>query len=209
MKFILVESIEPLNEGKKIGDDTYVFESAESLFEFLENARTDIRVLYDDKLGLYFGGTAFGSTHADLVNVAYKNGYYGEYSHAKSLDYMLSLYTIYFSPTGSLINRDTNYYAYEGYKGYIETKIGTLYWRDWREEGIPSDLYELLKRKNLIVSEGEVEEVNESLINEVYPNKGESKEDFISRFMSVTKDEYPDQKQRYAVALSYWDRRNK
>ena len=49
----------------------------------------------------------------------------------------------------------------------------------------------------------------ESIINEVYPNKGESKKDFISRFMSVTKDEYPDIKQRYAVANSYWERRNK
>lgn len=46
-------------------------------------------------------------------------------------------------------------------------------------------------------------------LNEVYPNKGESKKDFISRFMEVTKDEYPDVKQRYAVANSYWDRRNK
>lgn len=58
-------------------------------------------------------------------------------------------------------------------------------------------------------------ELNESLstdgkhLNEVYPNKGESKKDFISRFMSATKDEYPDNKQRYAVALSYWNRRNK
>lgn len=49
----------------------------------------------------------------------------------------------------------------------------------------------------------------EDIVNEVYPNKGESKEDFISRFMSVTKDEYPDRKQRYAVALSYWDRKDK
>ena len=49
----------------------------------------------------------------------------------------------------------------------------------------------------------------ESIINEVYPNKGESKKDFISRFMSVTKDEYPDVKQRFAVANSYWDRRDK
>lgn len=44
---------------------------------------------------------------------------------------------------------------------------------------------------------------------EVYPSKGENKEDFIARFMSETKDEYPDRKQRYAVALSYWDRRKK
>lgn len=48
-----------------------------------------------------------------------------------------------------------------------------------------------------------------AILHEVYPNKGESKEDFISRFMSVTKDEYPDIKQRYAVALSYWDNKDK
>ena len=52
------------------------------------------------------------------------------------------------------------------------------------------------------------ESLQENAITEVYPNKGESKEDFISRFMSVTKDEYPDRKQRYAVALSYWDRKD-
>jgi hypothetical protein len=52
------------------------------------------------------------------------------------------------------------------------------------------------------------ESLQESVITEVYPNKGESKKDFISRFMSVTKDEYPDRKQRYAVALSYWDRKD-
>lgn len=46
-------------------------------------------------------------------------------------------------------------------------------------------------------------------LNEIYPNKGESKKDFIARFMSVTKDEYPDVKQRYAVANSYWGRRDK
>lgn len=45
-------------------------------------------------------------------------------------------------------------------------------------------------------------------LEEVYPNKGESKKDFIARFMEVTKDEYPDIKQRYAVANSYWDRRD-
>lgn len=48
-----------------------------------------------------------------------------------------------------------------------------------------------------------------NLINEIYPNKGENKEDFIARFMKVTKKEYPDIKQRYAVANSYWDRRNR
>ena len=39
--------------------------------------------------------------------------------------------------------------------------------------------------------------LHEKLLNEVYPNKGESKKDFIARFMKVTKDEYPDVKQKY------------
>lgn len=46
-------------------------------------------------------------------------------------------------------------------------------------------------------------------LNEVYPNKGESKEDFISRFMKVTAKEYPDKEQRFAVAMNYWSKRNK
>ncbi|MBO7078980.1 MAG: hypothetical protein J6W64_04120 [Bacilli bacterium] len=43
----------------------------------------------------------------------------------------------------------------------------------------------------------------ESLLNEVYPKKGERKKDFISRFMSETKDEYKDIKRRFAVCMSY------
>ena len=49
----------------------------------------------------------------------------------------------------------------------------------------------------------------EEILSEIYPNKGESKKDFIARFMSATKDEYPDVKQRYAVSLQYWKNRNK
>lgn len=49
----------------------------------------------------------------------------------------------------------------------------------------------------------------EAELTEVSPNKGESKQDFISRFMKVTKNEYPDRKQRFAIANSYWERRNK
>ena len=46
-------------------------------------------------------------------------------------------------------------------------------------------------------------------LTEVYPQKNESKSDFINRFMRVTAEEYPDVKQRYAVANSYWDKRSK
>lgn len=45
-------------------------------------------------------------------------------------------------------------------------------------------------------------------LSEVYPQKNETKSDFINRFMRVTAKEYPDVKQRYAVANSYWDRRD-
>ena len=56
---------------------------------------------------------------------------------------------------------------------------------------------------------GMLQEDLNNLLTEVYPHKGESKKDFTKRFMSVTKDEYPDIKQRYAVCMSYWSRRNK
>ena len=46
----------------------------------------------------------------------------------------------------------------------------------------------------------------ETKLEEVYPNKGESKKDFIARFMKATKNEYPDISQRYAVANSYWEK---
>lgn len=46
-------------------------------------------------------------------------------------------------------------------------------------------------------------------LNEVYPQKNETKSDFINRFMRVTAKEYPNVKQRYAVAYSYWNNRDK
>ena len=43
------------------------------------------------------------------------------------------------------------------------------------------------------------------------PNKGESKSDYIARFMSSgeAKKSFPDEKQRYAVALSWWKKYGK
>lgn len=42
------------------------------------------------------------------------------------------------------------------------------------------------------------------MIMDIEPSKGETKEEFISRFMSTMNDEYPDRDQRLAVAYSYW-----
>lgn len=36
------------------------------------------------------------------------------------------------------------------------------------------------------------------------PNKGETRAKFISRFMSEMKNEYPDHKQRLAIAFDQW-----
>lgn len=46
-------------------------------------------------------------------------------------------------------------------------------------------------------------------INDVDPRSGESKDDFIARFMKATKNEYPDEKQRLAVAYSYWEKKGR
>ena len=45
-------------------------------------------------------------------------------------------------------------------------------------------------------------------IKDIKPHKGEKKADFLSRFMKETKAEYPDEKQRIAVAYSYWNRKD-
>lgn len=332
MKFSLVESV-TLHEGTPISQDTYLFESAESLFEYMREAKWNTRIVYDQNIDKYFACTAARGIHLDMLRDAYMVGYYIS-THAYSMDYLVSLQSLYFIPVDSLdydSKLDDTYLYFDGYKTYLKTGIGRIY---ARENGFPEDLYNLLKRKNLITAEGEVKEVDEdldtdgidldgtktidgkkvstipeivrgyvrrnhggkivripvktliddngmydekvnaiasrrrdvwgkdskdyhfvgkkvdwgnspirvkkengkyhlidgnhrvlalyndgydevevvlyeSLLNEVYPNKGESKKDFIARFMSVTKDEYPDTKQRYAVAMSYWDRRNK
>ena len=49
------------------------------------------------------------------------------------------------------------------------------------------------------------ERIKETL-KDADPKEGESKSDFISRFMEETKDEYDDPKQRLAVAYSYWNK---
>lgn len=45
----------------------------------------------------------------------------------------------------------------------------------------------------------------------IKPRKGETKETFISRFMSnpISIKEFPDQMQRYAVAINIWKEAHK
>ena len=46
-------------------------------------------------------------------------------------------------------------------------------------------------------------------ITDVDPKENETKSQFINRFMRETSKEYPDRSQRYAVALSYWNKKSK
>ena len=50
---------------------------------------------------------------------------------------------------------------------------------------------------------------NMDSIKDVKPRADESKNDFIARFMNETKAEYPNEKQRYAVANSYWENKGR
>ena len=87
----------------------------------------------------------------------------------------------------------------EGYDSAIYEEDGLIYYM----------LFNPAQQANVVKEEYVGKEIKEETLVEVYPNKGESKEDFIKRFMKVTKDEYPDLKQRFAVANSYWKRRDK
>lgn len=64
---------------------------------------------------------------------------------------------------------------------YDLDKSKTFYFRDYE----PEDIMRIIRR---YYSSGKIYEE----LEEVYPNKGESKKDFIARFMSSTKDEYPN-----------------
>ena len=95
----------------------------------------------------------------------------------------------------------------EYYKPIPINAVVKVYDKSITKESINKNMDEMLKESDL--GEYFCEDENKESLNEVYPNKGESKKDFINRFMKVTAKEYPDVKQRYAVANSYWERRDK
>lgn len=93
------------------------------------------------------------------------------------------------------------------YKPIPVNAVVKVYDKSIIKESINKNMDEMLKESDL--GESFYEDENKESLNEVYPQKGETKSDFINRFMRVTGSEYPDVKQRYAVANSYWERRDK
>lgn len=117
-----------------------------------------------------------------------------------SFDYLPNLYGPY-------------YVTEEGYKAgmdgtfdYSNHYVTSTHEYDAHRFKDDNEAHEFIER--LLGKFGELDlnllHVHDSKANDVNPRKGESKEDFISRFMSETKHEYPDRKQRLAVAYSYW-----
>jgi hypothetical protein len=82
------------------------------------------------------------------------------------------------------------------------------------EKGYPKHLEKIAKEANENMKYTlKSPELLESLLSEklAMPKKGEGKNDFISRFMSseLAKKEFPENKQRVAVAYSQWQREHK
>ena len=93
-----------------------------------------------------------------------------------------------FSPT------KYQWWVFEDYLDYctgVDNKVLIYFGDDTSKTFKLSNVNEIVKTCKRYYSSGNI---YENLLNEVYPNKGEGKKDFIARFMEVTKDEYPDVK---------------
>jgi len=201
-------------------DDEHGIWMTESQYEvanMMRNSKHSLRILWDRNLKLFFVCDADLYIHRDMIEQAVEDGLYNGVISRWGIDSYVDDYgrnVIYyiFAPKGlekETYGADVNE---DGYEGKYIYPFGTVTTRsDDRYKSSPL-AKALGKYEAHYVQDGWVDDYTpkvvqvESMLTEVYPNEGESKKDFVSRFMSVTKDEYPDVKQRYAVALSYWDR---
>lgn len=164
MRFKLVEN---LNESRMMKESMFVFSSAESLLDFLQNQNMIVRILYDKNLDLYFACDGDEWIHFDMITQAEKEGYYynledfidelgalqnyidygvdggyvdGEDGEEEWIDPYL--YHIVFSPSERFeVGED-------GYSKEYKTTIGRFLARNCDFEDI--DLYSLLKRKKML-----------------------------------------------------------
>lgn len=95
---------------------------------------------------------------------------------------------------------------------YVVACLEGDYW--YNEQGKPDKFenakrfatYEEADRFRNSGKGGSVNKINDSIIQDVEPREDEDKDEFIQRFMKETVKEYPDEKQRFAVANSYWSK---
>ncbi len=121
----------------------------------------------------------------------------------------------------SKIDKDYFYMNKDGYADFTyyldyATKFDTYeeakerldgFQTDWEDMYKIVDINEYEKNVNLDDSLLSDTDTDDIYIEDVNPKKGESKEDFLNRFMKETAKEYPNEKQRYAIANSYWEKR--
>lgn len=162
----------------------------------------DVRMnKYVDEKGIIY---SYEGTHSDdMVEVKLNNGQYVEvrYDEIKFIDSIKddASFDLIKKFIKLKFNRDYNF----NYKKDYQTLKNSI--DNYFQEKVSDDLvWNVLRYLN---SNGYLTFSRDS-IKDVNPREGESKEDFISRFMSETKNEYPDEKQRLAVAYSYWEKRN-
>lgn len=117
----------------------------------------------------------------------------------------------------SKIDKDYFYMNKDGYADFTyyldyATKFDTYEEAKERLDGFQTDWEDMYKIVDLSaynpVPEVSLDDVDDVYIEDIEPKKGEKKEDFLQRFMKETAEEYPDTKQRYAVANSYWERKS-
>ena len=85
-----------------------------------------------------------------------------------------------------------------GWYNNIEKHVNRIVWLEEPVEEIQAEE---------VVAEDSFDDTDDVRVLDVKPKKGEKKKEFLQRFMKETEKEYPDEKQRYAVANSYWERK--
>ena len=85
-----------------------------------------------------------------------------------------------------------------GWYNNIEKHVNRIVWLEEPVEEIQAEE---------VVAEDSVDDTDDVRVLDIKPKKGEKKKEFLQRFMKETEKEYPDEKQRYAVANSYWERK--
>lgn len=90
-----------------------------------------------------------------------------------------------------------------GWYNNIEKHVNRIV---WLEEPVEETPVEEIQAEE-VVAEDSVDDTDDVRVLDVKPKKGEKKKEFLQRFMKETEKEYPNEKQRYAVANSYWEKK--
>lgn len=215
--FISLEEPEIADENLNEDLDTNLTKAKELLKPYITN-HFSTGSYYIDENGIIYDLGNSGYGHAEVSELLNDNGLEIDYKIGKSSKFLKSAGWI-------RLNTNLNFIELPEERITEEQKRSLLLALDLMLNNVKMDKkvqvnannqraeYEnclpeyIIKRIERYYTSGTLYE--SKVLDEVYPNKGESKKDFINRFMGVTTKEYPDVKQRYAVANSYWERRDR